>query len=179
MGGQYIKMILVMLGTQNNSFNRLLEQIDNLIQEEKIQEEVIVQAGYTKYKSKNMEIFDLISKDEIQRYQQEASYVITHGGAGSIITSLKYGKKVIAVPRKHEYGEHVNNHQEEIVELFSKKGYIHLTFLALMNFLISPHLNFPTQDLSIFLLPSSINIPFLLFKKISHSSLITLLKNYQ
>ena len=117
-------MILVMLGTQNNSFNRLLEQIDNLIQEEKIQEEVIVQAGYTKYKSKNMEIFDLISKDEIQRYQQEASYVITHGGAGSIITSLKYGKKVIAVPRKHEYGEHVNNHQEEIVELFSKKGYI-------------------------------------------------------
>ena len=85
-------MILVMLGTQNNSFNRLLEQIDNLIQEEKIQEEVIVQAGYTKYKSKNMEIFDLISKDEIQRYQQE--------------------------------GEHVNNHQEEIVELFSKKGYI-------------------------------------------------------
>lgn len=51
MGGQYIKMILVMLGTQNNSFNRLLEQIDNLIQEEKIQEEVIVQAGYTKYKS--------------------------------------------------------------------------------------------------------------------------------
>ena len=80
MGGQYIKMILVMLGTQNNSFNRLLEQIDNLIQEEKIQEEVIVQAGYTKYKSKNMEIFDLISKDEIQRYQQEASYVITHGG---------------------------------------------------------------------------------------------------
>ena len=35
MGGQYIKMILVMLGTQNNSFNRLLEQIDNLIQERK------------------------------------------------------------------------------------------------------------------------------------------------
>ena len=124
MGGQYIKMILVMLGTQNNSFNRLLEQIDNLIQEEKIQEEVIVQAGYTKYKSKNMEIFDLISKDEIQRYQQEASYVITHGGAGSIITSLKYGKKVIAVPRKHEYGEHVNNHQIQIIKDFTDNGYI-------------------------------------------------------
>ena len=45
MGGQYIKMILVMLGTQNNSFNRLLEQIDNLIQEEKIQEEVIVRGN--------------------------------------------------------------------------------------------------------------------------------------
>lgn len=113
-----------MLGTQNNSFHRLLDQIEQLIEKEVIQEEVIVQAGYTKYKSKNMEIFDLIPKDEIKRYQQEASYIITHGGAGSIITSLKLDKKVIAVPRKHEYDEHVNNHQEEIVELFNKKGYI-------------------------------------------------------
>ena len=117
-------MILVTLGTQDKSFVRLLKAIDREIKKGNIKEKVVVQAGYTKYKSKNMEIFDLISKDEIQRYQQEASYVITHGGAGSIITSLKYGKKVIAVPRKHEYGEHVNNHQEEIVELFSKKGYI-------------------------------------------------------
>ncbi len=121
-------MILVMLGTQNNSFHRLLEEIDNLIEKKVIQEKVVVQAGYTKYpkknKKENIEIFDIIPKDEIKRYQQEASFIITHGGAGSIITSLKYEKKVIAVPRKHEYGEHVNNHQEEIVQLFSEKGYI-------------------------------------------------------
>ena len=113
-----------MLGTQNNSFNRLLEEIDRLIKKEVIQEEVIVQAGYTKYETPNMEIFGLIPKEELKQYQQEARLIITHGGAGSIITSLQYGKKVIAVPRKHEYGEHVNNHQEEIVELFNSKGYI-------------------------------------------------------
>ena len=45
-------MILVMLGTQNNSFHRLLEKIDKLIEEKKIQDKVIVQAGYTKYESK-------------------------------------------------------------------------------------------------------------------------------
>lgn len=117
-------MILVMLGTQNNSFYRLLEEIDKLIKKEIIQEKVIVQAGYTKYETPNMEIFDLIPKEELKQYQQEARLIITHGGAGSIITSLQYGKKVIAVPRKHEYGEHVNNHQEEIVELFNSKGYI-------------------------------------------------------
>lgn len=113
-----------MLGTQNNSFYRLLEEIDKLIKKEIIQEKVIVQAGYTKYETPNMEIFDLIPKEELKQYQQEARLIITHGGAGSIITSLQYGKKVIAVPRKHEYGEHVNNHQEEIVELFNSKGYI-------------------------------------------------------
>lgn len=117
-------MILVMLGTQNNSFHRLLEEIDKLIKKEVIKEEVIVQAGYTKYETPKMKIFSLIPKDELKQLQQEARLIITHGGAGSIITSLKCGKKVIAVPRKHEYGEHVNNHQEEIVELFNKKGYI-------------------------------------------------------
>lgn len=117
-------MIFVMLGTQNNSFYRLLEELDRLIEKKVINEKVIVQAGYTKYETTNMEIFDLIPKDEVKKYQQEARFIITHGGAGSIITSLQYGKKVIAVPRKHEYGEHVNNHQEEIVELFNSKGYI-------------------------------------------------------
>ena len=71
-----------------------------------------------------MEILNLIPKTEIEEYQKQASLIITHGGAGSIITSLKYGKKVVAVPRKHQYEEHVNDHQQEIVEVFTKKGYI-------------------------------------------------------
>ena len=45
-------MILVMLGTQNNSFHRLLEEVEKNIENGIIQEDVIVQAGYTKYKSK-------------------------------------------------------------------------------------------------------------------------------
>lgn len=117
-------MILVLLGTQNNSFHRLLEEIDRLIDKKNIKEEVIVQAGYTKYESENMKIFDLIPKEELEKYQQKADLIITHGGVGSIISSIKKDKKVIAIPRKHEYEEHVNNHQEEIVQLFNKKGYI-------------------------------------------------------
>ena len=117
-------MIFVMLGTQNNSFHRLLEKIDELVKKGKIKDEVIVQAGYTKYKSENMKIFDLILRDKIEEYQKKADFIITHGGVGSIISSLKLGKKVIAVPRMHEYHEHVNNHQTEIVELFQAKGYI-------------------------------------------------------
>lgn len=117
-------MILVLLGTQNNSFHRLLEEIDNLIEKKVINEKVIVQAGYTKYESKNMKIFGLIPQNELNKYQKEADLIITHGGVGSIISSLKIGKKVIAIPRLHEYGEHVNDHQKQIVESFDKKGYI-------------------------------------------------------
>lgn len=117
-------MILVLLGTQNNSFHRLLEEIDNLIKKGIIKEEVIVQAGYTKYETPNMKQFDLIDSKEFEELQQKARIIITHGGVGSIISSIKKGKKVIAVPRLHEYGEHVNNHQKQIVELFKEKGYI-------------------------------------------------------
>ena len=117
-------MILVMLGTQNNSFHRLLEKIEQLIKNNTIKDKVIVQAGYTKFKSDYMQIFDMISREKLEGYQKQADLIITHGGVGSIITSLKLGKKVIAVPRLHEYSEHVNNHQVEIVELFDKKGYI-------------------------------------------------------
>ena len=117
-------MIFVMLGTQNNSFHRLLEEIDKLIENQTIKEEVIVQAGYTKYqpKSEKMKIIDFISREELDTLEQEANYIITHGGVGSIITSLEKGKKVIAVPRLHEYGEHVNDHQKEIVEKFHQGG---------------------------------------------------------
>lgn len=117
-------MILVLLGTQNNSFHRLLEEVEKNIKDGTIKEEVIVQAGYTKFESNKMRIIDLMSKEQLDKFQDEADLIITHGGVGSIITSIRKGKKVIAVPRMHEYGEHVNNHQKEIVKDFNDKGYI-------------------------------------------------------
>ena len=117
-------MILVLLGTQNNSFHRLLEEIEKNIKDGIIKDEIIVQAGYTKFQSHRMRIIDLMSKEQLENFQDEADLIITHGGVGSIISSLEKGKKVIAVPRMHEYGEHVNNHQKEIVKDFNDKGYI-------------------------------------------------------
>ncbi len=117
-------MILVLLGTQNNSFHRLLEEVEKNIENGIIKEKVVVQSGYTKFESNKMEIIDLMSKEQLEKFQDEAHLIITHGGVGSIVSSIEKGKKVIAVPRKHEYSEHVNNHQEEIVKDFNSKGYI-------------------------------------------------------
>ncbi len=117
-------MILVMLGTQNNSFHRLLEEIDKLINDGHIKEEVVVQAGYTKYESTNMRIFDFVSSEKLDKLEQQADCIITHGGVGSIIGSIEKYKKVIAVPRLKQYGEHVNDHQLDIVQSFDKLGYI-------------------------------------------------------
>lgn len=117
-------MILVLLGTQNNDFTRLLREVQNNIDNGIIKEDVVVQAGSTKFESKDMKIFSLVPTDELLKLQEQARVIITHGGVGSIISSIKLGKKVIAIPRLEKYGEHVNDHQIQIVESFAKNGLI-------------------------------------------------------
>lgn len=117
-------MILVTLGTQDKTFVRLLDEIDKLINKGIIQDKVIVQAGFTKYSSDNMEIFDLIPQDEFNNLMSKADLVITHGGVGNIISALEKNKKVIAVPRLAKYKEHINDHQTQIIAKFNALGYI-------------------------------------------------------
>lgn len=117
-------MILVTLGTQDKTFDRLLKAIDKQIKLGNIKDKVIVQSGFTKYESDNMEIFDLISMKKFDKLMDEATLIITHGGVGSILGAIRKNKKVIAIPRLSKYKEHTNDHQKEIVEEFVKKGYI-------------------------------------------------------
>lgn len=117
-------MILVTLGTQDKTFVRLLDEIDKLINKGIIKDKVIVQAGFTKYSSDNMEIFDLIPQDEFNNLMAKADLVITHGGVGNIISALEKNKKVIAVPRLAKYKEHINDHQTQIIAKFNALGYI-------------------------------------------------------
>lgn len=113
-------MILVTLGTQKQPFTRLLDAIEN----SDINEEIIVQAGYTKYDSKKMKIFDFISYEEMGKLVDNANIIITHGGTGSIVGPLKKNKKIIAAARLSKYGEHVDDHQIQIVDMFADVGYI-------------------------------------------------------
>ncbi|MFV0255154.1 MAG: PssE/Cps14G family polysaccharide biosynthesis glycosyltransferase [Erysipelotrichaceae bacterium] len=117
-------MIFVTLGTQDKSFERLLREIDKLIEKKVIKSEVVVQAGQTKYFSKNMKIFDFVDMSQFNKYIQNCEFLITHAGVGSIISGLKAQKSVIAVARLSEYGEHENNHQIEITNKFVELGYI-------------------------------------------------------
>lgn len=117
-------MIFVTLGTQDKPFTRLLDAIEKAIIDGLITDEVVVQAGFTKFKSNNMKIFDLIGQDDFASYMKQSDLLITHGGVGSIITGLNLGKRVIAAPRLAQYGEHVNDHQLQIIKCFEQKKYI-------------------------------------------------------
>lgn len=117
-------MIFVTLGTQDKPFTRLLEMIQKQIDNGNIKEKVVVQAGYTKFESDDMKIFDYVDGDDFNNLIEEADILITHGGVGSIFTGLRAGKRIIAVPRLAKYGEHTNDHQIQIVSNFDSKGYL-------------------------------------------------------
>lgn len=119
-------MIFVTLGTQDKPFKRLIKSVERQIELGNIKEEVIVQAGCTKYKSKydNMKIINYMPIEEFNKYLDNAKLIITHAGVGTILKALGKDKIVIAAARKKFYGEHVNDHQEQILNNFTQSGYI-------------------------------------------------------
>ena len=88
-------MILVLLGTQNNQFTRLLQEIEKCIDNGIINQRVVVQAGFTKFKSNKMNIFDLKPREVVENLADEADFIITHGGVGSILMAIKKIKKLL------------------------------------------------------------------------------------
>lgn len=111
-------MIFVTLGSQKFPFNRLLRGMDRLIESGEVDEEVFAQTGYSDYEPKNYRFQRFLDREAYAERIKKADIVITHGGTGAIIGAVKQGKKVIAVPRLARYGEHVDDHQLQLVEQF-------------------------------------------------------------
>lgn len=106
-------MIFVTVGTHEQQFNRLIEEIDRLKGNGIIKDEVIMQTGYCTYETKYCEWSELLPYDQMLENVDKADIVITHGGPSSFIMPLQIGKIPIVVPRQKKYNEHVNNHQVE------------------------------------------------------------------
>ena len=117
-------MIFVTVGSQKFQFNRLLIEIDKLIENKSIKEKVFAQIGVSEYIPKNYEYTDFTTQDEFSEKIDEANLIITHWGTGVIVNALKKGKKVIAIPRLSKYGEHVDDHQIQLIKEFEEMNFI-------------------------------------------------------
>lgn len=113
-------MIFITLGSQKFQFNRILIEVDRLIQIGVIKDTIFAQIGNSDYEPKNYPYKRFLSREEFAEKQSESDIVITHGGTGAIIGALRKGKKVIAVPRLSKYGEHVDDHQLQILHQFDE-----------------------------------------------------------
>lgn len=114
-------MIFVTVGTHEQPFNRLVEYIDNLKRDKIITDDVMIQTGFSTYEPQYCKWSKLLPYQEMVRYVQEASIVITHGGPSSFIMPLQVGKTPIVVPRYEKFGEHVNDHQVEFAKAVEER----------------------------------------------------------
>lgn len=132
-------MIFVTVGTHEQAFNRLLEEIDDLKKENKLVEPVFIQSGYSTLKPKYCEYKAFLSYDEMNSYVEKADIIITHGGPSSFIMALQHKKIPIVVPRRKEFNEHINDHQLEFCQYIyeHKKNIILVTDLNDLLFAIN------------------------------------------
>lgn len=105
-------------------FDRLVESVAALRREGGIPERLIVQTGMGGVAPEGLRVVDTLPFDDIQTLLRDAAIVVCHGGTGSLITALREGCQVIAMPRLAALGEHYDNHQEEITSAFAKRGLI-------------------------------------------------------
>ena len=117
-------MIFVTLGSQKFQFNILLIELDKLVEEEKICNDIFAQIGYSDYKPKNYEFKEFLDREQFAEFMDKCDTVITHGGTGAIVGAVKRDKKVIAVPRLAKFGEHVDDHQLQIIDQFTNMNFI-------------------------------------------------------
>lgn len=117
-------MVFVTLGSQKFQFDRLLQELDRLLEVGVITEPVFAQTGYSTYAPKHFAAEAFLDRDAFAAKMLEADTVITHAGTGAIVGAVKAGKKVIAVARLARYGEHVDDHQTQIIDQFNEMGLI-------------------------------------------------------
>lgn len=123
-GGNLLN-VLITIGTMTDlKFTRLFEAIDNLCSEGVLDgEKVTAQIGAETYTPKYFSSFEMIEDQSFKKMIEESDLIITHAGTGTVTTCLKKGKKVIIFPRMKKYQEHYDDHQLELSEVFSRKGY--------------------------------------------------------
>ena len=109
-----------MVGTHEQQFDRIVKAVDELESEEK----KIIQYGYSNYQPVNSVSYDFLPFDEVKQHMLDASVIITHAGTGSVMLALSLGRRPIVVPRYRKYGEHVDDHQQQLVETLMEDGLI-------------------------------------------------------
>jgi beta-1,4-N-acetylglucosaminyltransferase len=111
-------MILVTVGT-SWPFARLVCAADEFAS--LTEEYMIIQRGATPYAPRFAEYVDSVDEAQMKTWLSAARVVISHAGAGSILSALQVGTPLILVPRMASFGEVIDNHQFELAEALAER----------------------------------------------------------
>lgn len=110
-------MIFVTVGTHGDPFERLLNALAPLDPET-----LVVQYGPGQPPPGVARAEAFMPFDRMLECFREAEKVITHAGVGSILCATREGHTPLVVPRRHDLGEHVDEHQAELTRALAETG---------------------------------------------------------
>jgi UDP-N-acetylglucosamine transferase subunit ALG13 len=118
-------VIFVTVGNATQGFRRLISAVDALAGDGLwVGEPVFIQTGHTAdVKLQHCEYKPFLSMDEFQRWMEKADLIICHGGCTQL-QAIRLGRVPVVMPRRKKYGEHVNDHQLQLVEVLATDGRI-------------------------------------------------------
>jgi UDP-N-acetylglucosamine transferase subunit ALG13 len=101
-------MIFVTVGTNETPFDRLVRAVGEL----EVDEELVVQSGSSRVVlPAHVTSFESLPFEQLLDHAARARVVVAHAGVGSVLSVMSAGKKPIVVPRLHQFGEAVDDHQ--------------------------------------------------------------------
>ncbi|WP_162906518.1 glycosyltransferase [Algihabitans albus] len=105
-------MIFLTIGTQE-PFDRLVRTVDAWCASAGKGGDLFGQiTERAEYKPKHFEWVSSVTPEVFQAHCQQADFIVSHAGMGSIITALTYGKPIAILPRSAQLKEHRNDHQQ-------------------------------------------------------------------
>lgn len=123
-------MIVYTLGTIFFPFDRAVNWLQVLLENEIIVEPVLLQHGMTsptKVSHPLLTCVASLSPSEMRQAVKQASMVISHAGQGSTRMLAEMGACFVILPRLKRYGEHVDDHQLLFARAVEKFGVIYCT----------------------------------------------------
>jgi UDP-N-acetylglucosamine transferase subunit ALG13 len=116
-------MIFFTLGTEHYPFNRLVEVAEK-VATLRADEEVFVQIGNHPDPPRGCRWDRFLPFEEFAYYIRHARVVVSHAGAGTILTCAVHGRVPIVLKREWARGEHVDNHQSQLARRMQEAGRI-------------------------------------------------------
>jgi UDP-N-acetylglucosamine transferase subunit ALG13 len=102
-------MIFITVGTEH-PFDRLIKAVDHWAATHG-RHDFYAQIGHGAWKPHFIPFVEMMTHAELLEYLQSAELIISHAGMGTILSAMKYRKKIIVLPKKEKLGEHRNDHQ--------------------------------------------------------------------
>jgi len=115
----------VTVGNATQPFPRLLHAV--VANADRLPQPVTVQYGNNDFSCEKCQSVAFMDMEQFTLQLTEATLVVTHAGAGSIIHAIQAGKVPVVVPRRTEYGEIIDNHQIEFAQSLATEGRVIIT----------------------------------------------------